>query len=72
MSEEGLLQALSPRLVTPAETPVTNMREVKPGHTVLVRDGHVTERCYWRLESGPRTDSPTRPWRTWPSTPARA
>jgi asparagine synthase (glutamine-hydrolysing) len=58
MSEEGLLLALSPRLVTPGETPLANVYEIKPGHTVLVSDGRVVENCYWRLESTSHTDSP--------------
>ncbi|MGW0537861.1 asparagine synthetase B family protein [Streptomyces sp. NPDC003032] len=56
MTPQGLLLALNPRLVMPGETPVSGLCEVPPGHTMTFKEGHSTQTCYWRLESGPHTD----------------
>lgn len=34
-----------------------NIKEVKPGHILVVQDGYVTDKVYWRLVSQPHEDS---------------
>ncbi|HTU78803.1 MAG TPA: asparagine synthase (glutamine-hydrolyzing) [Solirubrobacteraceae bacterium] len=56
VSEDSLVVLLNPRLTMKGETPVEDLREVKPGHTLLLgRDG-AEERPYWRLMAQPHTD----------------
>jgi asparagine synthase (glutamine-hydrolysing) len=53
---EGLAELLS-FTKTPGHAVYRGMRELKPGHTLRVRRGGITERRYWGLESTEHTDS---------------
>jgi asparagine synthase (glutamine-hydrolysing) len=58
MDEGAILLALNPRLLAPGETPITGLREVKRAHSAIFAGGVLSEeRCYWRLEAVPHTDS---------------
>ncbi|MFI1800452.1 asparagine synthase (glutamine-hydrolyzing) [Streptomyces sp. NPDC020379] len=52
---EGLAEMLA-FTKTPGHGIYKGMREVRPGHTVRVRRGGLTERSYWALESHEHTD----------------
>ncbi|MGA5132380.1 asparagine synthase (glutamine-hydrolyzing) [Streptomyces olivoreticuli] len=52
---EGLAEMLA-FTKTPGHGIYKGMREVRPGHTVRVRRGGLTERAYWALESHEHTD----------------
>ncbi|MEU2868250.1 asparagine synthase (glutamine-hydrolyzing) [Streptomyces olivoreticuli] len=52
---EGLAEMLA-FTKTPGHGIYKGMREVRPGHTVRVRRGGLTERGYWALESHEHTD----------------
>lgn len=51
----GALEMLS-MARTPGEAVFKGMREVKPGHFLRVRRGHVSEHCYWSLRAGEHPD----------------
>ncbi|WP_037577702.1 asparagine synthase (glutamine-hydrolyzing) [Phaeacidiphilus oryzae] len=56
VDSEGLAELLS-FTKTPGHGVYRGMRELKPGHTLRVRRGQLTERRYWGLESTEHTDS---------------
>jgi asparagine synthase (glutamine-hydrolysing) len=41
---------------TPGVTQLRGLRELRPGHVLQVRQGHLQERAYWKLEAKPHTD----------------
>ncbi|HEX4221173.1 MAG TPA: asparagine synthase (glutamine-hydrolyzing) [Pseudonocardiaceae bacterium] len=52
---EGLAELLG-YIATPGHAIYRDMREVPPGHVVLVRDGSVTQRRYWSIPAREHTD----------------
>ncbi|ASO21089.1 asparagine synthase (glutamine-hydrolyzing) [Actinoalloteichus hoggarensis] len=56
LTTEALPILLNSRLALPGETPISGLREVKPGHTVRIDRRGCHETPYWRLSSRPHTD----------------
>jgi len=54
--EAALPILFNPRLALPGETPVENLREVRPGHVLRVDRSGAYESPYWRLVSREHTD----------------
>ncbi|GAB3795716.1 asparagine synthase (glutamine-hydrolyzing) [Micromonospora zhanjiangensis] len=55
-SEQALPVLFNPRLAMPGETPLDDLRQVRPGHLVRVDRSGVHETPYWRLVSREHTD----------------
>ncbi|MEV8509790.1 asparagine synthase (glutamine-hydrolyzing) [Actinoplanes sp. NPDC051475] len=57
VTEESLPVLLNARLAMPGETPLSGLRQVKPGHVVRVDRRGCYEYPYWRLVSREHTES---------------
>ncbi|MGZ4139432.1 MAG: asparagine synthase (glutamine-hydrolyzing), partial [Actinomycetota bacterium] len=55
MDEDGLRELLA-FTKTPGQALFRGMRELRPGHVLTVRRGHLREQAYWKLEARPHTD----------------
>ncbi|WP_433338037.1 asparagine synthase (glutamine-hydrolyzing) [Spirillospora sp. CA-294931] len=60
VSESALPILFNPRLAMPGETPLTGLRQVKPGHLVRMDRTGTYETPYWRLVGREHTDD----WKT--------